>query len=304
MERERELAALAMRQHGIVSRRQLVDAGLGARTIQRRVEAGRLRRLHRGVYAYGGGPSTRPGTWLAAVLAHGDDALLSHSSAAELWGLRRPKAGPVDVTSHEGHRGRAEIRLHQGGVHRAERKVKDRIPITSVARTLLDLAEEVDFRELERAWEEADRLGLLQLGEIELACERAYGRHALKPIRRLLADARAATFTRSPLEDRFAAFCRELGLPAPATNALVLGHEVDAYWPAHRLIIELDGFAYHAHRAAFERDRARDAALQAGGYHVVRLTHRRLEEEASTVAAELREFLDVPDLDVPEIKHP
>lgn len=289
--RDRELAALAAKQHGVISRRQLVDAGLGARTIQRWVEAGRLRRLYRGVYAYGGGPTSQRGRWLAAVLACGEDALLSHRSAAALWGLERPRSGPNDVTSHEGHQGREGIRLHQGGVHRSERTAKDRIPTTSVARTLFDLAEVVDFRRLERAWEEADRLGLLHLNEVKLVCERSYGRHGLKPIRRLLAEARAPALTRSVLEERFAAFCRDRGLPAPATNVAVLGREVDAYWPGARLVVELDGFAYHGHRAAFERDRDRDAALHTAGYQVIRLTHRRLENDADLVAEQLREIL-------------
>jgi Protein of unknown function (DUF559) len=183
------------------------------------------------------------------------------------------------------------MQLHQGGVHRSERTVKDRIPVTSVARTLFDLSEVVDLRRLERAWEEADRLGLLRLREIELVCERGYGRHALRPIRRLLVEARAPTFTRSALEDRFAAFCRDRALPPPTANVTVLDREVDAYWPGPRLIVELDGFAYHGHRAAFERDRARDAALQAARYQVIRLTHRRLEREADIVAEELRKAL-------------
>lgn len=168
------------------------------------------------------------------------------------------------------------------------------IPVTGVARTLFDLAEVVDFRRLERAWEEADRLGLLELKAMERVVERGYGRHALKPIQKLLAGARAAAVTRSPLEDRFAVFCRDRGFPPPATNVLVLGHEVDAYWSAQRLIVELDGFAYHRHHAAFERDRVRDAAFQAAGYRVIRLTHRRLEHEPDAVARQLSEFLRRP----------
>jgi hypothetical protein len=132
--------------------------------------------------------------------------------------------------------------------------------VTTVARTLFDLAEFVSLKRLESAWEEADRLSLLQLNAIEQVCERGYGRRSLKPIRRLLAEARVAEITRSPLEDDFATFCRQCRLPMPSFNTTALGYEVDALWPAQRLAAELDSWEFHHHRAAFERDRARDAA--------------------------------------------
>jgi very-short-patch-repair endonuclease len=124
-------------------------------------------------------------------------------------------------------------------------------------------------------------------------CEQGYGRHALRPIRRLLAEARATTYTRSPLEDRFAEFCREhlADLPTPLTNVSILDHEVDAYWPSHRLVIEMDSWEFHSHRAAFERDRARDAAMQAAGYRVIRLTHRQLETETPRITTQLHKLL-------------
>jgi hypothetical protein len=167
------------------------------------------------------------------------------------------------------------------------------IPVTTVARTLFDLAEAVDHRTLRRAWEESDRLRLLQLHAVERVCEQGYGRRALRPIRLLLAEARMPTYTRSPLEDRFAEFHREhLGdLPAPLTNVTILDHEVDAYWPTHRLVIEMDSWEFHGHRAAFESDRARDAAMQAAGYRVVRLTHRQLETEAPRIVTQLHTLL-------------
>jgi very-short-patch-repair endonuclease len=292
-QRERELTALAQKQHGVVARRQLVDAGLGARTIQRRIEAGRLHRLHRGVYSFGGGKVNRRGAWLAAVLARGEGAVLSHRSAAALWGLIGTQRGPIDVTCAQGRPRHNGIRLHQGGVHREERKTKDGIPVTSVARTLFDFADLGDLERLRKAWEEADRLGLLRLNAVAQVCERGYGRHALAPIRRLLAAATAPAPGRSPLEHRFAEFCREhLGdLPAPHTNVTILDHEVDAYWAQHRLVIEMDSWEFHRHQAAFERDRRRDAAMQAAGYRVLRLTDRRLKSEAPAVAAELRALL-------------
>jgi len=160
-----------------------------------------------------------------------------------------------------------------------------------VARTLLDLAGAVDAQRLERAFEEADRLGLLELRALEQLCEHLQGRRGTAAIRELIATAREPAMVRSPLEERFAELCRKHELPPPLLNVSVLGFQVDALWPRQRLIVELDGFAFHRHRAAFERDRARDAALQAVGYRVIRLTHRRLEEEPEQVAKELRKLL-------------
>ncbi|HEX8689304.1 MAG TPA: hypothetical protein VF729_03585 [Solirubrobacterales bacterium] len=199
------------------------------------------------------------------MFACGDGALLSHRSAAVLWGLTRRRDTVIDVTGRRGRQflpGRPRIKLHRGRIHDGEGTEHSRIPVTTVARTLFDLAEVSDFDRLRRAWEEADRLRLLELRAVERVCERGYGRRALKPIRRLLAEARAPEITRSALEDRFAEFCRKHRIPPPSFNVLVLGREVDSLWHKHRLVVELDGFAYHHHRAAFERDRARDTAMQ------------------------------------------
>jgi len=291
-EREREIAALATRQHGVIARRQLVAAGLGSGAIARRVEAGRIHRLHQGVYAFGHAKLSPRGHWMAAVLACGRDAVLSHRSAAELWGLVRARGAGIEVSAQRARR-RPGIVIHGDRMDRADRTIRDSIPVTTVARTLLDLAG-VDERVFERAFEEADRQRLLVVSELEDLCARCPGRHGLRPIRRLIAAAREPAMTRSRLEERFAAFCHASGLRPPVTNALVLGCEVDALWPAERLVVELDGFAFHRHRAAFERDRARDARLQADGYRVIRITHRRLEREPSTVAAEIRRLLRSP----------
>jgi predicted transcriptional regulator of viral defense system len=290
-ERERATAALAVRQHGVLTRKQLLESGLSLRTIGRRLERGQLRRLHQGVYAVGNWQVSQRGEWLAAVLACGEGALLSHRSAAALWALTRSHRGSVEVTAPNG-RHRAGITVHEGGIHRDERTAVDGIPVTSVARTLFDLAEVVDERRLECAFEEADRLDLLRMRALEDVCARGYGRHALRSIRPLIDVARMPESTRSSLEDRFLAFCREYDLPTPQTNVTVLGREADAYWPQARLIVEADSWSFHRHRAAFERDRARDATMQAAGYRVIRVTHRRLEQEPATVAAELRRLLN------------
>lgn len=293
--RERELAALAQRQHGVVSRRQLTKLGIGSGAIKSRLRLGQLHSVHREVYALGRRDLTLRGTWLAAVFACGDDAALSHLSAASLWGLMRPRWSPVDVTSRHGHAsGRAGIRLHRSPLAEYERTVDARIPVTTVARTLLDLAEVLDPNSLRRAFEEADRLKLLHMPELERVCARAGRRKGLPALRQLIAAATEPVTTRSPLEDRFAEFCREhlADLPAPLTNISILDHEVDAYWPSHRLVVEMDSWEYHGHRAAFENDRARDAAMQAAGYRVIRLTHRQLESEAPRIATQLHKLLD------------
>lgn len=285
--RERELATLAGRQHGVIARRQLQEAGLGPRTISRRVETGRLFRLHREVFAFGHERLTQRGQWLAAVVACGDGALLSHRSAAALWGLMAWREPEVSAPKR---RERPGIVVHECGVHRDERTVIDRIPVTTAARTLLDLAEVVDEPTFEKAFLEADRLRLLKAADLELVYARGYGRRGLRPMRHLLEETRTPA-TRSPLEDRVQALCREYDLPAPKTNQVVLGREVDVLWPDQKLMVEADSFEFHRHRAAFEDDRARDAKMQAAGYRVVRLTDRRLKKEPAKVAAELRHLL-------------
>ncbi|HWB69789.1 MAG TPA: DUF559 domain-containing protein [Solirubrobacterales bacterium] len=225
------------------------------------------------------------------MLACGPGATLSHRSAAGLWGLTNPRTHPIDVTAAAGRK-HTGISLHECGLERADRTEVDGIPVTTVARTLLDLAELLDADRLERAWEEADRLRLLEFGQVEEVCARGHGRHGLKSVLPLLRKGGAGPQTRSPLEDRFARFCEGAGLPRPAFNVLVLGHEVDVLWPDEKLIVEVDGFEFHAHRAAFERDRRRDTARQAAGYRVLRVTHRRLEEEPESLAREIRALLD------------
>jgi Protein of unknown function (DUF559) len=227
---------------------------------------------------------------MAAVLACGEGAVLSHRSAAVLWGFASAATGPSDVTAARGRRRRG-ITVHEGSVVDVERRRVARIPVTSVARTLFDLAEVIDEKQLERAFEEADRLRLLKLPELQAVCERGYGRRALRPIRRLLGEARYPEDTQSLLEDHVVDLCREYDLPHPVTGAVVLGREVDAFWPEHKLMVEADSWKFHGHRAAFERDRERDTTMQVEGYRVIRLTHRRLKREPATVADQLRSLL-------------
>lgn len=298
LERERRIGALAERQHGVVARRQLAALGLERGAIDARVRIGHLRVLHRGVYAIGHGPLSIRSRWLAAVLACGDQAVLSHRSAACLWGLVRPPRGSIDVTNPRNSRGPAGICQHRSKLASDERVVEVRIPVTSLPRTLLDLAEVLDNDGLRRAFEEADRLKLLRMPELERVCARAGRRKGLLALRRLIEEATEPVTTRSPLEDRFAEFYRDhlADLPAPLTNISILDHEVDAYWPSHRLAVEMDSWEFHSHRAAFEHDRARDAAMQAAGYRVIRLTHRQLESEAPRIATQLHKLLGAEHL--------
>jgi Transcriptional regulator, AbiEi antitoxin/Protein of unknown function (DUF559) len=285
--RERRLAALAEEQHGVLARSQLLEAGLSPRTIRRRIEAGRLHRIHREVYAFGRKRLSQRGRWLAAVFACGDGAVLSHRSAAAIWGLMEWRT--PEVTAPRG-RQRQGIAIHECGIHPKERTTIDRIPVTTVARTLLDLAERVNGRTLKWAFEEADRRSLLDPRALEAVYARGLGRRGLKPFRLAIEEARLPD-SESPLEDRVLELCHDYNLPMPETNVTVLDREVDAFWPKQKLMVEADSFEFHAHRAAFERDRARDAAMQVAGYRVLRLTHRRLETEPAKVAAELRHLL-------------
>jgi len=169
---------------------------------------------------------------------------------------------------------------------------EDGIPVTTVARTLLDLAEVLPLRQLHRAYEAAERLRILDLRAVAGVIARSRGRHGLRPLRALIEESRLPEpAARSELERRFLDLCHEAGLPRPAVNALIAGFEVDAVWPAERLVVELDGHEFHRTRAAFERDRARDTALQLAGYRVIRLTQVRLTSEAEAIAGAIRALL-------------
>jgi predicted transcriptional regulator of viral defense system len=290
--RELEVAEIATRQHGVIAVWQLRALGIGRGVIQRWLALGRLHRVHRGVYAVGHRRLNIRGRWMAAVLACGRDALLSHRPAAALWELLPAGGARIDVTVVASSRAqRRGIALHQvRHLHPEDRTVIDAIPVTSLARTLLDVAETT--RALERAWDTAERLRLLDVRAVEEMCRRSPGRHGLKSVGALLRDrTRRVPDTKRELEARFFDFCRAHGLPLPACNVLVEGYEVDAYWAEQRLIVELDSWEFHHDRRAFERDRERDAVLQAAGYRVIRITWRRLTNHPEAVASLLRALL-------------
>jgi very-short-patch-repair endonuclease len=286
------VARIATEQHGVISRCQLTGLGVGAGSIQRRLEAGRLHRIHQGVYAVGHSDLTGRGRWMAAVLACGEGALLSHRSAAALWELLPTTAAGIDVTGARTIHRQRRICVHRPRrFDSSDRTIRDGIPVTTVARTLLDLAEAVSRPPLERAFEAAERLALLDLRAVEGVLDRARGRRGRKHLASIAMRYREQPVTRSQLERRFLDLCRDASFPLPAVNASVAGFEVDVLWPAQRLIVELDGYEFHRTRLAFERDRLRDAELQLAGYRIVRVTHRRLIDEPRAVATSIRRLL-------------
>jgi hypothetical protein len=231
---------------------------------------------------------------MAAVLACGPGALLSHRSAAALWGFRPSAATQIDVSAIGRSRlGQPGILVHlPRHLEDEDSSVREGIPVTSVARTLLDLGQVLRMRDLRRALDEAERLRLFDLRAVERLIARSHGHRGLGMLNTLLADYRGPPpITRSGLERRFLELCYEAGLPPPQTNILVEGYEVDAAWLEHRLIVELDSHGYHGTRAAFENDRVRDAILQAAGYRVIRITDRRMADAPAEVVRLLRALL-------------
>ncbi len=165
------------------------------------------------------------------------------------------------------------------------------IPITTVARTLFDLAELLPLWQLERAFEEAERLRLFDLRALEAICARNPGRRALRPINRLLKALREPPATRSELERLFLDFCRAYGIPEPVFNVVVAGYEVDAWWPGTLIVVELDSYGFHSSRSAFEKDREKDLDLKLAEYEVIRITDRRIKSDPVALAEKLRRML-------------
>ena len=289
-----KVAALAEIQHGVAEVGQLRRLGLGEGAIRHRARAGRLHRLYRGVYAVGRETVPREGRWLAGVLACGPEAVLSHRSAAALWGLLRDMRATVDVTVPGARRaGSRNLTVHNvRQLHGDDRADQDSIPVTSIARTLLDLAEVIPPRRLAGAVGEAERLGLFDLRAVDGLCGRSNGRRGLKALREAIACYRPLpSMTRSHLERAFAEMCDAAGLARPAMNLFVAGFEVDAVWLSRKVVVEVDGFEFHRTRAAFEADRRRDAALQREGYRVLRVTDRRLRDDPAGVTDDLGALL-------------
>jgi hypothetical protein len=294
LDTDHRIRRLADVQEGVLRHADLRRLGLTQQQIQHRREAGRLIDLHPYVYAVGHTRISVLGRRLAAVWTYGAAAVLSHRAAAAAWGLRSSGGGDVEVTvpTTAGLSQRAGTRLRRTG-RPLETTRLGLLPVTTPSRTLLDLAAVVPPHGVEAALKQADLLELFDLRALE-AVAAAHPRHrGRKVLARLLAEARASelTLTLSELEDRFRALCDAHGLPRPAVNARPLGFRVDFLWPAVRLVVEVDGWRAHRTRAAFEADRARDQALTAAGFRVMRFTYRQVTGEPDAVAATLAAVL-------------
>ena len=286
---------LAGTQWGVVSRAQLVALGISPATIDMWVRRGRLRGRHRGVYAVAGAILPRQGRWLAAILACGKGAVLSHVSAAVHWNLLQYDAPRPEVTAPASRHGVPGIRLHRSrSLDEKDTTNHQGIPVTTIHRTLLDIAAQVPEHHLERALAQAERLQLYDHTAIEDLIERSNGHRGTKRLAQAI-DAGPA-WTRGELEARMRSFVRKHRLPHAVFNDVVDAPdhpqlELDVYFPAHGLVVETDGWESHRTRQAFESDRAKDAALVAAGYTVMRFTWRQLRDDPQTVAARLRAIM-------------
>lgn len=270
--------------------------GLSAGAVQKRVERRTLHRVHRAVYAVGRPGLTQRGLWAAAVLAYAPGAVLSHRDAAALLGLRRNARTKVDVTVPRRARPQAGVEVHVSTTLAPEDVTSHQgIPCTSVARTLVDLGDVVNRRQVERAVEQAEILHAFDLGAVEDAIARAGRRRGPALLRCALDGLGEPALTDRALEERFLRICRKAGLPQPAVNEWIAmdGEEmkVDFLWRRERLIVETDGRETHGTKEAFERDRRRDQLLKLAGYEVVRFTWRQVAGEPEHVARVLGALL-------------
>lgn len=290
------VATLAEQQHGVVARRQLIAAGLGSNAVDNGLRAGRLHRLHPGVYAVGHRVVSRNGYRMAAVLACGANAVLSHRSAAALWGIAT-FSGAIEVTTPRDVRSRGPIRRHCAHLSPDEATVRDGIPVTSVHRTIFDYAGLSSIDRLETAMREAEYRRLWDRVSLPVLLARHPGHRGNANLRLCLERLGGTVgFTRSDLEELFLPFLDRFGLPRPHLNARlqVAGEwiEVDCLWREPRLAVELDSRSAHETRSAFEADRNRDRRLQADDWRVVRITWRQLHDEPERIARDLARLLD------------
>jgi hypothetical protein len=292
---DRLLADVAGAQHGVVARWQLLAMEVRGGSVDRRIAGRRLHPLHRGVYAVGHGRVTKHGRVMAAVLACGPGALASHRTAAWLWDLLWDNRPRTDVTVT----GRSAVKRPGIIVHRPrqladdDRAIREGIPCTSAARTLLDVAATEPPRALRRAYEEAERRRVLDLRDVRRVLDGARGHRGAGPLRALVGDATGPVpLIRSEVEARFLDLVRAEGLPLPAMNVPFGKYELDAVWLDRKVVVEIDHYATHGHRRAFEGDRVRDIELQIAGFRVGRVTDEQIADPRGT-GARLRRLLAV-----------
>jgi very-short-patch-repair endonuclease len=283
------IAKLAHRQRGFVRRSQLLKLGLGPEAIRYRVRVGRLIPVYAGVYAVGHLPTLPQDRAAGALLACGEGAVLSHGSAAALWGIFTRWEAPFEVTAPSLSR-RHGIRVHRAALLRQDVTKQAGIRVTSPARTMLDIAPRMTPKALRRAVNDLRRPGYLHLPELEDVVER-FPRHPGAARLRPFVDGPRDGPTRSDLEDRFLAFTERFGLPRPQVNVRVAGRKVDAWFPDERLIVELDGYEFHRDRESFEGDRDHDATALALGIPTCRFTDDRMTRDPEGEADRLRAIL-------------
>jgi very-short-patch-repair endonuclease len=287
------LAALAEKQHGVVSIRQLLGPlGYSQSAVRRAVANGRLHRLRRGVYAVGHSRVSKEGMCLTAVLASGPGALLSHASAAWLWEISKRSPAPFEVIAPQPRRPRSPIHLHHARNLVAEdRYVIDNVPVTALPRTYLDFAGMASRHNLERALSSGEQRGVFDLGPIEAVLARNAGHPGAGRLRRALGIYRPSNVIRSGLERRFLERVRGAGLPEPSTNITVGGYELDVYWSRECFAVELDVYETHGTHAAFESDRLRQEDLLLLGIGMTRVTGPRFDREPTRVIERVARLL-------------
>lgn len=293
---DRVIGELAGRQHGIVGRWQLEDLGIGRGAIGGRIERHGLISVHLGVYAVGYRSSTVEAGWMAAVLACGPGAVLSHRAAGQLWRIVPRAAVAPEVTRPGYFRQRPGIVCHRSSIAPEETGEVLGIPVTSVARTQFDLAGMLTKRQLERAMHEVEVQGLRDRLSLWDLLERYPRRRGAANLRALLISKKPVGVTKNDFEERFVAFLDAHGLPRPRLNGTlaIRGRllEPDCMWAEQRLLVELDGGEVHRTDRAFESDRQRDRLLLAEGWRSTRVTWRQLHAEPAAIAADLRELLE------------
>lgn len=284
------LRGLAEKQHGVVAWRQLIAVGLTEGQIKSRIKDGQLVPLYRGVFALGHRRIGLYGEWMAATLACGPGAVLSHGTAAQLWGIRGSRK-PIEVTRVSGHRRPHGVRLHQTRSLPDEHITTEAgIPVTTIERTLLDTAARLDARQCEHDLVEAERSRRLRWPKLwQAITEHGRGRRGIKRLKRVAAqaDPRFADAV-SMSEVDFLILCREAGLKMPQVNVLVEGKKVDFYWPKEHLIVEADSYGFHGDPAAFEKDHQSTVDLEMAGYRVHRTTYKMLQANPGPFLALVR----------------
>lgn len=293
METHHDLAALATRQYGVVTREQLNRLGYSEDAIDRAVASGRLHAWHRSVFAVGHQRLSPHGLCMAAVLFRGRGALISFQSAIWLWGFEKKLEIPVHVSVRWRGHAQDAIGLHHCPALRDDDIAEtERLPVTGVARTLLDYASVAKPFRLGRAIDQADRLELLDLAAVDLITEEVRGHRGRTPLLQAMTIYREKGFTRSGGEKRMLAALADVGVVRPAVNNFIEGYELDFYWEEERFAVELDSWEHHRGRRSFEEDRKRQEELAMAGIETIRITGTRLRREPRGVAMRIAAHLD------------